>query len=136
MKHPQVRVVSFTGTTRVGQSLVQLSAGRLQRLALELGGNAPFLVYGDANVERAIEAALLAKFRNNGQSCIAANRFYVQAAVYDEFVEGFTARVKQMHIGNPLGSPMGGFRMSGLGREGGRIGLEEFQEVKYVSGLV
>jgi len=263
LQHPAVRVVSFTGSTPVGQSLVRLSAAKLQRLALELGGDAPFLVYGDADVEQALDAAMIAKFRNNGQSCIAANRFYVHQDVYDEFVEKFAQRVQQMNLGDPLGAhpvdlgpmidaraatrlldlsqaaraaggvnvcagmeapdratyvapqilvdvpaghrfameelfgpaapihaftedeealalanrgdmglaayaftaslsralhvsealqygivglnhalpsvafaPMGGFRMSGLGREGARIGLEEFQEVKYVSARV
>jgi len=105
MNHAAVRVVSFTGSTTVGQSLVHLSANRLQRLALELGGNAPFLVYADADIERAVDAAMVAKFRNNGQSCIAANRFYVHRQVYETFVERLASRVRQMKIGEPLAHP-------------------------------
>lgn len=101
-QHPAVRVVSFTGSTRVGQSLIRQSAAGVQRLALELGGDAPFLVFPDANLEQAVEGAMIAKFRNNGQSCIAANRFYVHDDVYEEFVERFAGRVSALKLGNPM----------------------------------
>ncbi len=104
LDHPAVRIVSFTGSTAVGQSLVVASAKRMQRLALELGGNAPFLVFADANLDMAMEAAMIAKFRNNGQSCIAANRFLVQRSVYEEFIDKFRARLSTMRLGNPIGS--------------------------------
>lgn len=102
MGHPAVKVVSFTGSTPVGQSIIRQSAHRVQRLALELGGNAPFIVFEDADLDRAVEGAMIAKFRNNGQSCIAANRFYVQASVYDAFVSKFVARVDAMKLSDPV----------------------------------
>ena len=102
LAHSAVRVVSFTGSTPVGQDLVRQSAAQLPRLALELGGNAPFIVFDDADVEQAVEGALIAKFRNNGQSCIAGNRFYVQRGVYDEFLSRLSRRVKEMRVGDPL----------------------------------
>lgn len=104
MHHRALRVVSFTGSTAVGQELVHLSAKQLPKLALELGGNAPFIVFADADIEQAIEGALIAKFRNNGQSCIAGNRFYVQDDVYDEFLSRLGKRLEAMRIGNPLHS--------------------------------
>ncbi|WP_029421356.1 NAD-dependent succinate-semialdehyde dehydrogenase [Alicyclobacillus macrosporangiidus] len=105
MQQEGVRVVSFTGSTPVGQTLVGWSAGQLQRMALELGGNAPFIVFEDADIERAVEGAMVAKFRNNGQSCIAANRFYVHDAVYEQFVERFVARVSAMKLSDPVEDP-------------------------------
>lgn len=102
MSHPAVRVVSFTGSTPVGQSLVKQSAAALQRLALELGGNAPFIVFDDADLDKAAESAMVAKFRNNGQSCIAANRFYVHERVMDAFIERFAGRITGMRVGDPL----------------------------------
>ncbi len=105
MAHPAVKVVSFTGSTRVGQSLVNLSSNGLQRLALELGGNAPFIVFEDADVDKAVEGALIAKFRNNGQSCIGANRFYVHHKVYDRFVDSFANRINKMKVSDPVNDP-------------------------------
>lgn len=105
MGHPAVRVVSFTGSTAVGQSLVKSSARQLQRLALELGGNAPFIVFDDADVEKAVEGAMVAKFRNNGQSCIAANRIYVHDSVYEEFVTRWAATVSRMKLADPVTNP-------------------------------
>lgn len=102
MGHRAVKVVSFTGSTAVGQSIIRQSANGVQRLALELGGNAPFIVFDDANLDKAVEGAMIAKFRNNGQSCIAANRFYVQASVYDAFVSKFVARVDAMKLSDPV----------------------------------
>ncbi|MDQ7095309.1 NAD-dependent succinate-semialdehyde dehydrogenase [Desulfosporosinus sp. PR] len=101
MKHPAVRVVSFTGSTPVGRSLMHQAAEGIIRLALELGGNAPFIVFDDADIEKAVEGAMIAKFRNNGQSCIGANRFYVHEKVYDKFTALFANKISQMKIGNP-----------------------------------
>jgi len=106
LAHPAVRVVSFTGSTEVGREVMRAAAEHIVRPLLELGGNAPFIVCEDANLEHAVEGAMLAKFRNNGQSCIAANRFLVHEAVYDEFVQHFSARVNQMSLGNPVQEPL------------------------------
>ena len=104
--HPAVRVVSFTGSTAVGRSIMRLAAERMIRPLLELGGDAAFIVFADADLDRAVEGALLAKFRNNGQSCIAANRFFVEAPVYDEFCSRFARRVDAMKIGDPTADPV------------------------------
>ncbi len=101
MKHPAVRVVSFTGSTPVGRSLMRQAADGVIRLALELGGNAPFIVFADADIEKAVEGAMIAKFRNNGQSCIGANRFYVHERIYDKFTALFAEKILRMKIGNP-----------------------------------
>lgn len=106
LAHPAVRVVSFTGSTEVGRRIMTLAAHRIVRPALELGGNAPFLVFDDADVDAAVDGAMLGKFRNNGQSCIAANRFLVQDGVYDAFVERFVSAVDSMSVGNPLADPV------------------------------
>lgn len=105
LDHPALRVVSFTGSTAVGRQIMARASRRIVRVALELGGDAPFIVFPDADVEQAVEGALLAKFRNNGQSCIAANRFYVHSAVYDDFVSRFAAAVDAMSIGDPTRHP-------------------------------
>lgn len=102
MKHPAVRVISFTGSTPVGRSLMRQAADGMIRLALELGGNAPFIVFEDADIEKAVEGAIIAKFRNNGQSCIGANRFYVHEKVYDNFISLFASKIIKMKIGNPV----------------------------------
>jgi succinate-semialdehyde dehydrogenase / glutarate-semialdehyde dehydrogenase len=102
MRHRAVRVVSFTGSTPIGQSLIRESADGVQRLALELGGNSPFIVFDDADINKAVEGAMIAKFRNNGQSCIAANRFYVHNRIYDSFVYALVSRVNAMSVSNPV----------------------------------
>lgn len=99
MEDPRLRKVSFTGSTEVGQTLVQQSAKRLLRVSMELGGNAPFLVFGDADVDAAVEGAMLAKMRNGGEACTSANRFYVHDAVHDEFVQKLTARMAALKVG-------------------------------------
>lgn len=106
LEHPAVRVVSFTGSTEVGRQLMRQAAERIVRPLLELGGNAPFIVFEDADLDRAVEGAMIAKFRNNGQSCIAANRFLVHTSVADEFVRRLSARIDAMRIGNPVQEPM------------------------------
>lgn len=100
--NPTVRKLSFTGSTRVGKLLMKQSSDTLKKLSLELGGNAPFIVFGDADVEAAVEGAVSSKFRNAGQTCVCANRFYVHASVYDAFIEQFTAAVKKLKLGNGL----------------------------------
>jgi succinate-semialdehyde dehydrogenase / glutarate-semialdehyde dehydrogenase len=104
--HPAVRVVSFTGSTSVGRSIMAKASQRVVRPLLELGGDAPFIVFGDADLQAAVAGAMLAKFRNTGQSCIAANRFYVQTRVFDEFVAGFAAAVDAMTVGDGLADPV------------------------------
>jgi succinate-semialdehyde dehydrogenase/glutarate-semialdehyde dehydrogenase len=106
LAHPAVRVVSFTGSTEVGRTIMHQAAERIVRPLLELGGNAPFIVFEDADLERAVEGAMVAKFRNNGQSCIAANRFLVQAPVFDEFVQRLAARIDSMRLGDPVQEPI------------------------------
>jgi succinate-semialdehyde dehydrogenase / glutarate-semialdehyde dehydrogenase len=105
LAHPAVRVVSFTGSTEVGREIMRQAADRVVRPLLELGGDAPFIVFDDADLDAAVAGAMLAKFRNNGQSCIAANRFLVQDGIHDEFVRRLTARVDAMTIGDPTAQP-------------------------------
>jgi succinate-semialdehyde dehydrogenase / glutarate-semialdehyde dehydrogenase len=96
---PRARKLSFTGSTEVGRTLVEQSARQLLRVSMELGGNAPFLVFADADVEEAVEGALLAKMRNGGEACTAANRFYVHEALIDEFSAALSARMSQLTVG-------------------------------------
>ncbi len=100
--HDLVRKVTFTGSTEVGRVLLQQSAATIKKCSMELGGNAPVLVFDDADLDIAVEGVMIAKFRNTGQSCVGANRIYVQAGVYDAFAEKFAARVAQMKVGNGL----------------------------------
>jgi succinate-semialdehyde dehydrogenase/glutarate-semialdehyde dehydrogenase len=95
-----VRHISFTGSTEVGRILMAQSAPSIKKLALELGGNAPFIVFDDADIDSAVEGAMASKYRNAGQTCVCANRLYVQDAVYDEFVQKFSAKVKTLKVGN------------------------------------
>ncbi|MCP2180702.1 NAD-dependent succinate-semialdehyde dehydrogenase [Prauserella alba] len=105
LDHPAVRVVSFTGSTDVGRRIMTAAADRIVRPLLELGGNAPFVVFDDADIDAAVEGAMLAKFRNTGQSCIAANRFLVHTAVHQEFTTRLAAAVDAMSIGDGLADP-------------------------------
>jgi len=100
--NPVVRKFSFTGSTEVGKQLMAQCAGTVKKVSLELGGNAPFIVFDDADIDAAVEGALASKFRNSGQTCVCANRFYVQDGVYDRFAEKFAARVAAMKVGNGL----------------------------------
>jgi len=95
-----VRHISFTGSTEVGRILMAQSAPSIKKLGLELGGNAPFIVFDDADIDSAVEGAMASKYRNAGQTCVCANRLYVQDGVYDEFVQKFAARVKALKVGN------------------------------------
>ena len=95
-----VRKITFTGSTRVGALLMAASGPTIKRLSLELGGNAPLLVFDDADLDLAVETAMVAKFRNGGQSCIAANRIYVQRGIYEDFLSAFEARVALLKVGD------------------------------------
>ena len=95
-----VRHLSFTGSTEVGRILMSQCAPTVKKLSLELGGNAPFLVFDDADVDSAVEGAMASKYRNAGQTCVCANRLYVQDGIYDSFVEKFAAKVKALKVGN------------------------------------
>jgi succinate-semialdehyde dehydrogenase/glutarate-semialdehyde dehydrogenase len=97
---PVVRHLSFTGSTEVGRILMAQSAPTIKKLSLELGGNAPFIVFDDADVDSAVDGAMASKYRNAGQTCVCANRIYVQNGVYDEFVAKFAAKVKGLKVGN------------------------------------
>lgn len=96
---PIVRKVSFTGSTEVGRILLRQSADTVKKLSLELGGNAPFIVFDDADIDAAVEGAIVSKYRNAGQTCVCANRFYVQDGVYDEFASKLAAKVREFKVG-------------------------------------
>jgi succinate-semialdehyde dehydrogenase / glutarate-semialdehyde dehydrogenase len=95
-----VRHLSFTGSTEVGRILMKQCAPTIKKLSLELGGNAPFIVFDDADIDSAVEGAMISKYRNAGQTCVCANRFYVQANVYDEFVAKLAEKAKGIKVGN------------------------------------
>jgi len=97
---PIVRHISFTGSTEVGRILMAQSAPTVKKMSLELGGNAPFIVFDDADIDSAVEGAFASKYRNAGQTCVCSNRFYVQSGVYDEFVKKFAAKVATAKVGN------------------------------------
>ncbi len=96
----KVRKLTFTGSTEVGRRLMALAAPKVMKLSLELGGNAPFIVFDDADIDAAVEGAMQSKFRNAGQTCVCTNRFYVQAGVHDEFARKLSARVAALKVGD------------------------------------
>ena len=96
---PYIQKISFTGSTKVGKLLLSQSANTLKRVSLELGGNAPFIVFDDANISEAVEGAMAAKFRNSGQTCIAAQRFFIHSKVFEQFVTAMTDAMKTLNIG-------------------------------------
>ncbi len=100
--NPVVRKLSFTGSTQVGIKLMEQCAPTLKKLSLELGGNAPFIVFDDANIDAAVEGAMIAKYRNAGQTCVCANRIYVQAGVYDEFARKLSIAVGKLKVGEGI----------------------------------
>lgn len=100
--NPLVRKVSFTGSTAVGKLLMQQSAATVKKISLELGGNAPFIVFDDADIDAAVQGAIASKFRNSGQTCVCANRILVQHQVYDAFTHALLAQVKTLKVGNGL----------------------------------
>lgn len=101
-ENPGVSKVTFTGSTNVGKILMKQAATTVKKVSFELGGNAPFIVFEDADIDAAVEGALASKFRGSGQTCICANRFYVHSKVYDEFVYKFSQRVAALKVGNGL----------------------------------
>jgi succinate-semialdehyde dehydrogenase / glutarate-semialdehyde dehydrogenase len=98
--NPVVKKLSFTGSTEVGRILMRQGADQIKRLSLELGGNAPFIVFDDADLDAAVEGAMVSKYRNNGQTCVCANRLYVQAGVYEAFAEKLVAAVNKLKVGD------------------------------------
>ncbi len=99
-ENEKVRKLTFTGSTNVGRILMEQSARQVMKTSMELGGNAPFIVFNDADLDAAVEGAMISKYRNNGQTCVCANRIYVQAEVYDAFTEKLVAAVKAMKVGD------------------------------------
>jgi len=102
VENPQVDKITFTGSTEVGKQLIRASADQVKRVSMELGGHAPFIVFEDADLDRAVEACIVSKFRNAGQTCICANRIYVQDTIMDAFARKLTERVQAMKIGNGM----------------------------------
>jgi succinate-semialdehyde dehydrogenase/glutarate-semialdehyde dehydrogenase len=98
--NPDVRKITFTGSTEVGRLLMKQSSSTVKKLSLELGGNAPFIVFDDADLDAAVEGAIISKYRNAGQTCVCANRLYVQAGVYDAFAEKLVAAVAKLKVGS------------------------------------
>lgn len=98
--HPLIKKISFTGSTRVGSILMAQAAKGIKRTSMELGGNAPFIVFDDADIDAAVQGAMASKFRNAGQTCVCANRFYIHSKVHDEFVAKFDQAVQQLKVGN------------------------------------
>ena len=105
-ENPIVRKLTFTGSTEVGRILLRQAADQVMKCSMELGGNAPFIVFDDADLDRAVEGAMLSKFRNNGQTCVCANRIYVQAGVYDAFAEKLAEAVAKTKVGDGLSEPV------------------------------
>ncbi len=101
-ENPAVRKLTFTGSTEVGRILLKQAADQVMKCSMELGGNAPFIVFDDADLDAAVEGAMMCKFRNNGQTCVCANRIYVQAGIYDAFAEKLKAAVEKLNVGDGL----------------------------------
>jgi len=100
--HEDIKKLSFTGSTQVGRHLIKQTSETVKKTSMELGGNAPFIIFDDADIDAAVTGAIASKFRNAGQTCVCANRFYVQENVYDEFVEKFTIAVAKLNVGNGI----------------------------------
>ncbi len=100
--HPLVKKITFTGSTEVGKLLMAKAAGTVKKVSMELGGNAPFLVFDDADLDRAVEGAMTANYRNSGQTCVCTNRFFVQAGIHDRFVEKLAAASRTLKVGPGL----------------------------------
>jgi len=106
-ENPIVKKLTFTGSTEVGRILLAQGAEQIMKMSMELGGNAPFIVFDDADLDKAVEGAMISKYRNNGQTCVCANRIYVQAGVYDAFAEKLARAVSEMTIGDGLEDGIG-----------------------------
>ncbi|MGH1487141.1 MAG: NAD-dependent succinate-semialdehyde dehydrogenase [Cellvibrionaceae bacterium] len=102
--NPKVRKLTFTGSTAVGSILMEQSSGDIKKLSLELGGNAPFIVFNDADLDKAVEGALIAKYRNSGQTCVCANRIYVQSGIYEKFAKKLSIATEKLKVGNGISS--------------------------------
>lgn len=102
MARPELRKVTFTGSTNVGKLLIRQSADTVKKVSMELGGNAPFIVFDDADLDRAIDGVMASKFRNSGQTCVCANRVFVQAGVHDEFVARLVEKTRALKLGNGM----------------------------------
>jgi len=100
--NPLVKKITFTGSTGVGKMLMAQASGTMKRLSMELGGNAPFIVFDDADLDAAVEGAIMSKFRNSGQTCVCANRFLVQSGIYDAFTEKFSKAIAALKVGNGM----------------------------------
>jgi succinate-semialdehyde dehydrogenase/glutarate-semialdehyde dehydrogenase len=98
-RNPMVKKITFTGSTEVGKVLLKQSANSVKKVSMELGGNAPFLVFNSADVDKAVDGAIAAKYRNSGQTCVCTNRFYVQSRVYNEFVDKLAAKAESLKVG-------------------------------------
>jgi succinate-semialdehyde dehydrogenase/glutarate-semialdehyde dehydrogenase len=103
--NPLVRKLSFTGSTAVGKKLLAQCAGTVKKVSMELGGNAPFIVFDDADVDAAVQGAMASKYRNTGQTCVCANRFYVQSGIYEEFAKRLVKAVATLRVGDGLSGP-------------------------------
>jgi succinate-semialdehyde dehydrogenase/glutarate-semialdehyde dehydrogenase len=97
--NPTVRKITFTGSTEIGKQLIAEAAATVKKVSMELGGNAPFIVFDDADLDAAVEGAMLSKYRNSGQTCVCTNRFYAQADIYDAFVDKLAAAVARLKVG-------------------------------------
>lgn len=97
--HPDVRKISFTGSTDVGKLLMKQASGTVKKVSLELGGNAPFIVFESANIDKAVDGAIACKFRNAGQTCVCANRLYIQDTIYDRFIEKLKQKIETLQVG-------------------------------------
>src|SRR5690606_24705414 len=100
--NPLVRKLSFTGSTEIGRLLMEQGASTIKKMSMELGGNAPFIVFDDADLDAAVQGALISKYRNTGQTCVCANRIYVHDKVYDAFAEKFVAAVSGLKVGDGM----------------------------------
>jgi succinate-semialdehyde dehydrogenase/glutarate-semialdehyde dehydrogenase len=101
-EHDAVQFIGFTGSSAVGKILMRQAADKIKKVAFELGGNAPFIVFDDADIDAAVEGAVTSKYRNSGQTCISANRIFVQDAIHDQFVDKLAEKVRQLNVGNGL----------------------------------
>jgi len=101
-ENPKLRKITFTGSTEIGKSLASKAMTHMKRVSMELGGNAPVIIFDDADLDRAVEGAMISKYRNSGQTCVCANRILVQAGVYDAFAEKFSAAAKKLKVGDGL----------------------------------
>ncbi len=137
VSHRAVRMVSFTGSTEVGRHLLRTSADRVLKVVMELGGNAPFVVFGDADLDAAVEGAMIAKMRHSAQTCTAANRFFVESSIHDEFVERLGAAMAAVKVGNGFDpvvtcGPM--INQSAIDNIGGLVSSAVAEGAKIVTG--